>query len=97
MRTLLCSVALSAVIAAPAVAETRYDRNLEKAVMDIVAGKIGDIRGGFSYKQVPQFVVVPDAEPTTSVLAEAPRNQASGDSNDGLAPAVERQVSRTIF
>ena len=61
MRTLLCGVALLAVIAAPAVAETRYDRKLEQAVVEIVAGKMGDIRGGFSYKQVPQLVVVPDA------------------------------------
>jgi hypothetical protein len=97
MRMLLCGVALSATIAAPAMAETRYDRNLEKAVMGIVASKIGDIRGGFSYKQRPQFVVVPDAVSAASVPAERPAKQASGDSNDGLAPAVERQVSRTIF
>jgi hypothetical protein len=97
MRTLLYGVAFVVAIAAPTVAETRYDRNLEKAVMDIVAGKIGDIRGGFSYKQVPQFVVVPDVGPTASVPAEHPGKQASGDSNDSLKPAVERQVSRTIF
>ena len=72
MRTLLCGVALSAAIAAPAMAETRYDRNLEKAVMGIVAGKIGDIRGGFSYKQRPQFVVIPDAVSAASVPAERP-------------------------
>ncbi|WP_245454904.1 hypothetical protein [Mesorhizobium sp. M9A.F.Ca.ET.002.03.1.2] len=47
METLLCGVALLAVIAMPAAAETAYDRNLEKAVMDIVAGKIGEIRGSF--------------------------------------------------
>ncbi|ANT50554.1 hypothetical protein [Mesorhizobium amorphae] len=97
MKTLLYGMALSAVIAAPAMAETRYDRNLEKAVLDIVAGKIGDIRGGFSYKQRPQFVVVPDAVATPAVPAEHPGRQASGDRNDGLAPAVERPVSRTIF
>jgi len=97
MRTLLCAVAVSAAIVAPAGAETRYDRNLEKAVLGIVAGKMGDIRGGFSYKQVPQFVVVPDAASTVSAPVERPRREASGDSNDGLAPAVERQVSRTIF
>lgn len=91
MRTLLCGVALLAVIAAPAVAETRYDRKLEQAVVEIVAGKMGNIRGGFSYKQVPQLVVVPD------VPVEPPRKQASGDAGDGLTPAVERQVSRTIF
>jgi hypothetical protein len=94
MRTLLCGVAFLAIIAAPAVAETRYDRKLEQAVVEIVAGKMGNIRGGFSYKQVPQLVVVPDAP---VVPAEPPRKQASGDAGDGLMPAVERQVSRTIF
>jgi len=97
MRTVLCVVALSAAVVAPAVAETAYDRNLEKAVMDIVAGKIGHIRGGFSYKQVPQLVVLPETESTASAPAEPPRRQASGDGNVGLAPAVERPVPRTIF
>jgi hypothetical protein len=73
MRTLLCGVAFLAVIAAPAMAETRYDRNLEKAVMAIVASKIGDIRGGFSYKQAPQFVVMPDSVSTASVPPERPQ------------------------
>jgi hypothetical protein len=97
MKTLLYGMALSAAIAAPAMAETRYDRNLEKAAMDIVAGKMGGIRGGFSYKQRPQFVIVPDAVATPAAPAERPGRQASGDRNDGLAPAVERPVSRTIF
>ena len=97
MKTLLYGMALSAVIAAPAMSETRYDRNLEKAVLDIVAGKMGDIRGGFSYKQRPQFVVVPDAVAPPAAPAERSGRQASGDRNDGLAPAVERPVSRTVF
>jgi hypothetical protein len=94
MRTLLCGVALSAVIVAPAAAETRYDRSLEKAAMGIIAGKMGNIRGGFSYKQVPQLVVVPDV---AAAPVESPPKQASGDAGDGLTPAVEREVSRTIF
>ena len=65
--------------------------------MDIVAGKIGGIRGGFSYKQRPQFVVLPETVTAPAVPAERPGRQASGDPNDGLAPAVERPVSRTIF
>ncbi|MBZ9860504.1 hypothetical protein [Mesorhizobium sp. CA12] len=95
MKTLLCGVALLAAVTASAAAETRYDRNLEKAVLDIVAGKMGNIRGGFSYKQVPQLVVLPDAGPVAPTPVEPPRKQASG--NDGLMPAIERQVSRTIF
>ena len=97
MRALLCGLALSAIVAAPAVAETPYDRNLEKAAVGIVASKMGDIRGGFSYKQVPQLVVLPDPVPAPAVATEHPREQASGGRDDGLSPAVERQVSRTIF
>ncbi|QPC94153.1 hypothetical protein [Mesorhizobium sp. INR15] len=97
MRTLLCGAVLCAVIAAPASAETRYDRNLENAVKGIVASKMGDIRGGFSYKQVPQLVVVPEAVTAPSIPAERSRKEASGYLDDGLVPAVERRVSRTIF
>ncbi|UVK44325.1 hypothetical protein BPNPMPFG_006237 [Mesorhizobium sp. AR07] len=97
MKTLLCGVALSAVIVAAAAAETRYDRSLEKAAMGIIAGKMGDLRGAFSYKQVPQLVVVPDPGAAPAVPPEHPREQASGDRDDGLSPAIERQVSRTIF
>ncbi|CCV03641.1 conserved exported hypothetical protein [Mesorhizobium metallidurans STM 2683] len=75
MRTLLCGVALLAAVATPAVAETPYDRNLEKAAVGIVAGKMGDIRGGFSYKQTPQLVVVPEAA-SPPVSTDRPRRQA---------------------
>ena len=97
MKTLLCGVALVATIVAPVAAETRYDRNLEKAALGIVASKMGDIRGGFSYKQVPQLVVLPDPVPPPANATEHPAVQASGGRDDGLSPAVERQVSRTIF
>lgn len=86
MKWFLSGMALVTTLAAPVAAETRYDRNLEKAVMDIVASKMGSIRDGFSYKQVPQMVVPSGGEP---VPAE-PRAQASN--NDGLMPAVERPV-----
>ncbi|SFP02549.1 hypothetical protein SAMN03159463_03455 [Mesorhizobium sp. NFR06] len=95
MKSFLCGMAFLVAMAAPAGAETRYDRNLEKAVLDIVAGKMGNIRGGFSYKQVPQLVVVPEATSAAPTPVEAPRKEASG--NNGLAPAVERRVSRTVF
>ncbi|RWM10816.1 hypothetical protein [Mesorhizobium sp.] len=94
MKSFLSGMALAMAMTAPAAAETRYDRNLEKAVVEIVAGKMGDIRGGFSYKQVPQLVVLPEAAPAAPATVE-PRKQASN--NDGLMPAVERPVSRTVF
>ncbi|MCA0012445.1 hypothetical protein LB561_17030 [Mesorhizobium sp. B292B1B] len=95
MRTFLYGTAVFAVMVVPAAAETRYDRNLEKAAAGIVAGKMGDIRGGFSYKQVPQLV--PDAAPVPAVPVEHSREQASGNADDGLSPAVERQVPRATF
>jgi hypothetical protein len=67
---------------APAFAGVRYDRKLEKAVMEIVAGKIGDIRGGFSYQQKPQFVVVQDA------LAPADAMQGPNASSSIVKPAA---------
>ena len=94
MKTLLCGVAFLAA-AAPSGAEPRYDRNLEKAAMEIVAGRMGDIRGGFSFGQVPQLVLRPDARQPVPVSIRRPTDTAADDG--GLAPAVERQVSRTVF
>lgn len=95
MKSLLCAMALLAAMAAPAATETRYDRNLERAVMDIVAARMGGIRGGFTYKQVPQLV--PDAAPVPAIAPERPREAAKRDLDDGLAPAVERRISPAIF
>ena len=94
MKSFLCGMALMAATVAPAAAEMRYDRNLEKAVTDIVAAKMGAIRGGFTYKQVPQLVVIPEVPPAAPAPVE-PRKQAAN--NDGLMPAVERRVSRIVF
>lgn len=95
MKSLLCAMALLAGMAAPAAAEARYDRNLEKAVIDIVAGRMGGIRGGFAYNQVPQLV--PDAATAPAIAPEHPREEAKRDLDDGLAPAVERRISPAIF
>ncbi|MER8398507.1 hypothetical protein [Mesorhizobium sp. M1348] len=64
--------------------------------MGVVAGKIGEIRAGFTDKQAPQFVVR-DTLPKAPISVDRPRPQVSGDSNEGLTPAVERRASRTIF
>jgi len=94
MKSFLSGMAIVMLMAAPVAADTHYDRNLEKAVVDIVARKMGNIRGGFSYKQIPQLVMLPEAASAAPVPVE-PRKQASN--NDGLMPAVERPVSRTVF
>jgi hypothetical protein len=61
MKLLIGAAVVLAFSIAPAGAERRYDRKLEQAAMQIVAEKIGDIRGGFSYAQKPRLTVVQDA------------------------------------
>lgn len=52
-RTILAAMALSA-LAFPALAQPKYDRRLEKAVMEILAGRIdGNLRGSFAWDREP--------------------------------------------
>ena len=53
MKTLWAGAAASGPADGVGRAETQYDRKLEQAAIDIVAGKIGDIRGGFSFDVQP--------------------------------------------
>jgi hypothetical protein len=93
MKTLLCSVAFLAA-AAPAEGEPRYDRNLEKAAIEIAASRMGELRGGFTFRQVPQLVISRAAPLVITMPVRGRLRKVSGDGDDGLAPAVERQVSR---
>ncbi len=63
MKRLLAGVALALLATGLAAAEPVYDRKLEQAVMRIVAAKMGDIRGGFSYGQQPQLIPAPAVPP----------------------------------
>ena len=90
MKILLAGVVLG-MAAAPAVAESRHDRKLEQAVMNIVAAKMGDLRGGLAISDQPFFVS--DAMTTASVPPGFARSQASGPWQDGLAPATERRLA----
>jgi hypothetical protein len=96
MRSLWASMAVIGLMAGTAAAETRYDRNIEQAAIEIVAGKIGDIRGGFSFDARPALVTGKDAIrtgsiPTPSVTVVADPWQ------DGLAPAVDRKGMPVLF
>lgn len=73
MKALGCALAV-AVLAGQAMAEPRYDRKLEEAVMAIVASKMGDIRGGFAFGAKPMMVVVQDdiVRGTTDMPAARP-------------------------
>lgn len=79
-------------------AETHYDKALERAAMDIVASRIGDIRGGFSYSQRPSMVAMPETPPAPDAASEPARREAvREDAGPGLVPAVERNPSPTLF
>ena len=75
-KTILAALA----VAAAASAGPSYDRNLERAVMAIVAAKIGDLRSGFDIGQKPIFVGAADDASATPILAP-------GIWHGGLAPA----------
>lgn len=97
MHKVLISAALAAAIATPVFAETEYDRKLEKAAADIVAAKMGELRGGFAFDARPVLILFEPAESrdrtTTSAIARATLAAAEDD----LAPAIERRISRAIL
>lgn len=96
MKMLIVGVAFSAALIPPVSAETQHDRKLEQAMMDIVAAKIGDIRGGFAYDRAPEFVTVQDTVKTGSIAIEPFMAPAGAQPMPGLMVAIERKVSRVI-
>lgn len=105
MKMPIICIAMLTAFCMPAAADTQYDRKLEKAVMEIVAGRMGGLRGGFAHDAKPAFVVVrqpmirqpaaPDPFVTGSIFAGGPFAVRSGWS-DGQALARQRKVSRII-
>ena len=96
MKALMSCVAALTVLATPAVAGGRYDRTLEQAVLGIVAAKMGDIRGGFSYDAKPQIVVTHDAMYTGSIGIETARLAKPAIEPESMLSADERKISRII-
>ena len=78
-KTILAALAVAASTSAT-LAGPSYDRNLERAVMAIVAAKIGDLRSGFDIGQKPVFVGATDDASAMPILAP-------GVWHGGLAPA----------
>jgi hypothetical protein len=96
MKSLWAGVAVIGLLTVPASAGTRYDRNIDRAAAAIVAQKIGQIRGGFSFDAKLRLVTNDDSIKTGSIAR--PAAAASTDPwRDGLVPATEGKVSRRIF
>jgi hypothetical protein len=91
MKSLVAVLAGFAVLALPAAAENRYDRKIDKAAAEIVAAKMGELRGGFDYDVEPASVLLPDLRATGSIGTVSPVTVAGGWDR-GLAPAVELHI-----
>ena len=94
MKKMVSAAAILAVVTVSSSAGMRYDEKLEKAAMAIVAEKIGDIRGGFSYAQKLQLVVRPDE--SQRAVKEA-REQLSADGTKGQTPQAGPSSSIASF
>lgn len=88
MKIVLAGLVLAATLA-PAAAEVKHDRKLEQAVMDIVATKMGDLRGALPWTSTV-VAVSNDAMTTASVGL---RGLSADGWHDGLAIAIERNVA----
>lgn len=96
MRTMLVCAAVAA-LATSAAAEIRYDRKLEAAVMQRVAARIGDIRGGFDPAAPVVFFRAADPIVTGSVSQEewpSLRGAIVPPAGQGVPL---RKVSRVVF
>jgi hypothetical protein len=80
MKKMVSAAAILAVVTVSSSAGMRYDEKLEKAAMAIVAEKIGDIRGGFSYAQKLQLVV---RQGEARRVVKETRKEVSADGTEG--------------
>jgi hypothetical protein len=83
MKAPVLGAALVAALTGSAVAEVRYDRNLEQAVLGIVKQRIGEIRGPLAYDAV---VILPegvDGMATGSVTSPSMRSVDGAGRNLG--------------
>lgn len=91
MRAFLAALLAIAVSSDAAIAvEDRYDRKLDRAAAEIVAARIGALRGGFDVHDKVRIVAV-EPEMRRPVQARRPAVRP-GVWQDGLAIAVERKT-----
>jgi len=96
--TILFGVAFVPAFSVLADPQPKYDLKLEKAAMEIVAARIGDIRPGFGYGQTPMILVPPrppapiqhDAIASWRVLNSDGQSQARSDGGPEAFPGAVR-------
>ena len=91
---LLAALAAVALAGGAPAADERYDRRLAQAAAEIVAARMGPLRGGFAPGETP-VLLAPAGTVDTGARSEVrtPPRQPPGAWQDGLAIAVERKPS----
>ncbi len=87
MKAITTTIALLVPAIAMANPSVKHDRRLEQAAVDIVASKIGDIRGGFLNGERADLAAASARVRQNLFLREQAREYVSGDWHKGLAPA----------
>jgi hypothetical protein len=75
----------------------QVDRSIDQAAARILAGRIGDIRGGFAPGVEPSFVRTVSAETTAGIARAAPQPARRGPFIDGLARARDPLAGRAAI
>ncbi|MFN3548365.1 MAG: hypothetical protein ACK4U0_12820 [Mesorhizobium sp.] len=96
MKTIIAAAAFIAALNGAAFADGKVDRSIDQAAARIVAGRIGDIRGGFAPGVAPTFVRTVSAETTASTKRVEPVPARRGPWIDGLARARDPLAGRSI-
>jgi len=87
----MVALAVASFIAgASAADDERYDRKLAEAAAQIVAARMGPLRGGFSADERP-VLYVPQPQEVRPVQEPAPKPPVPGEWRNGLAIAVEKK------
>lgn len=87
MKTILIAFALLVPAVAQANSRIEHDRRLEQAAADIVAARIGDIRGSFRLHEQPEFVAGGRRDSDDAAAGTHGRDDGRRVWRDGLAPA----------
>ena len=72
-------------------ADARYDRKLAQAAAEIVAERMGPLRGGFSVDEKPALLTPMPAQTVRRPVRTELPPPAPGEWRDGLAIAVEKK------
>lgn len=86
----MVALAVAPFIAGASVADERYDRKLAEAAAEIVAARMGPLRGAFAANERPALYV-PQPQEVRPVKQPAPKPPVPGEWRNGLAIAVEKK------